>query len=334
MVIHVKRLFPDAKLPERASPGAVGYDVYAYHVLDKHTREHLADLPHAIPPGESVLIGIGVAFAVPMPVDCQVRPRSGLAARHDIEISNAPGTIDPDYRGEGGVLLRNCGREAFVVEPGARIAQLVFSPAIIPQLVATDELPATRRDTGGFGSTGLFEIALGDAEYQREQARLDRYFLGIAISASELSNCLRGAERGADGQYARDGLGRYCGATRRFGCVIVRDGTIVAQGFNARTSECSEGAGCVREREGIPTGTALERGCIHAEQAALQSYARSGGPPLTSATVYVNAEPCVMCTKSLMGSGIAAVVVPAGIYPTNGLKLLREAGIEVRHVKP
>jgi dCMP deaminase len=112
----------------------------------------------------------------------------------------------------------------------------------------------------------------------------------------------------------------------------VKDNNLIAHGFNHRNSECDEEHGCVREREHIPTGTANDQGCYHAEEAALQNYARCGGPPLRGATVYVNSEPCLKCAKLLIGCGIAAVVVPGSVYPTNGLKLMLEAGIEVRKV--
>jgi dUTP pyrophosphatase len=158
MQIAMKKLFPGAQVPARASAGAVGYDVYAYHAIDKHTRVHSHDLPIVIPPGGSVLVGIGVAMAVPFPYDCQVRPRSGLASKYDIELSNAPGTIDPDYRGEASILLRNRGDQPFTVERGMRVAQLVFTRVEIPELLEVEDLPSTIRDAGGFGSTGLFEL--------------------------------------------------------------------------------------------------------------------------------------------------------------------------------
>lgn len=332
MVINTKKLFLDAKVPQRASPGAVGYDVYAYHLQDKFTREHAGDLPAMILPGEACLIGIGVAFAVPFPVDCQARPRSGLASKHNIELSNSPGTIDPDFRGEAGILLRNRGAESFSVEKEMRIAQLVFTKAEIPELVLVETLPATLRGRGGFGSTGLGTISLGDGEYRHEQEKWDRHFLEIATSTANLSECLRGAKQ-TNGLYKCDARGRYLGATRRFGCVIVKDQVVVAQGFNVRAAGCSEVEGCIRERMSIPTGTSLELGCVHAEQVALQNHARSGGTSLIGATVYVNAEPCLSCAKLLAGCGISTVVVPSSVYPTNGLIVLRNCGVEVRQVE-
>jgi len=334
MLIQYKRLFPDARLPERATSGAVGFDVYAYHVVDKVTREHVGNLPAVIEPGGSLIIGTGIAFAVPFPVDCQVRPRSGLASKHDVELSNSPGTLDPDYRGEAGILLRNRGMKSFTVEPGMRIAQLVFTKIEVPEFMEVEELPGTTRGDGGFGSTGLNEgIAAGTREYHAEQLKWDQYFMGIAKSAAGLSDCLRGAEKGPDGRYLRDAEGRYCGVTRRFGCVIVKDRNVIATGFNTRTADCNEQCGCIRETQHIPSGTANDRGCLHAEQVAIQNFARSGGPSLVGATVFVNAEPCVMCSKLLLGCGIATVVVPEGVYATNGLPLLTGAGIEVRNVK-
>ena len=332
MVVKVRKIFPDAKLPERASDGAVGYDVYSYHVLDKWTRGHRGDLPAEILPGESILIGIGVQFAIPFPHDCQVRPRSGLASRYEIELSNSPGTVDPDYRGDVSVLLRNRGAKPFVVEKGMRIAQLVFTRVEIPELVESETLPATIRDTGGFGSTGLHDVAEGDSEYRRRIAKLDRYFLGITVSTADLSDCLRGAEKDGNGVYRRDSQGRYCGQTRRFGCIVVKNGNIVAIGHNSRTIECSEEAGCIREREAIATGMHNERGCIHAEEAAVQNFLRTGGVSLEGATIYANAEPCLKCAKLLARSGAHAVVVPENVYPTNGLSFLDAYGIEIRKV--
>jgi dCMP deaminase len=202
----------------------------------------------------------------------------------------------------------------------------------IPHFEECDILPPTLRDAGGFGSTGLYEIALGDATYRREQLRWDKHFMGLAISAAGLSNCLRGAKR-IEGKYLKDGEGRYLGATRRFGCVIVKGHNVVAQGFNMQTRDCSEEKGCIREREGIPSGSANDKGCLHAEQVAVQNYAQTGGASLEGATVYVNSEPCVMCAKLLLGCRIGAIVVPRGVYPTHGLPLLTDAGVEIRYVE-
>lgn len=335
MLIKYAKLFSDAKVAKRATAGAIGFDVHAYHVVDKFSRERCGELPAKVMPGGSILIGTGIVFAVPFPVDCEIRPRSGLASKFMVQLLNSPGTLDPDYRGEAGILLLNLGEEPFTIEKGMRIAQLLFKKVEIPHFMEVSPvsaLPPTKRDTGGFGSTGFGEIALGDEEYIKEQEKWDRYFMTVAIAASSLSNCLRGAEKDADGRYLKDAVGKYCGATRLFGCVIIKNRNIIAQGFNSRTIECDEKNGCVREREHIPSGQYNDKGCFHAEIAAIQSYASTGGASLQEAAVYVNAEPCLMCAKVLLGCGISAVVVPQNVYPINGLSLILEAGIEVRHV--
>ncbi|HLO75946.1 MAG TPA: dUTP diphosphatase, partial [Magnetospirillum sp.] len=86
--------------------------------------------------------------------EAQVRPRSGLAAKHGVTVLNSPGTIDADYRGELGVILINLGEVAFTITRGMRIAQMVVAPVVQATLVETAELPATERGAGGFGSTG------------------------------------------------------------------------------------------------------------------------------------------------------------------------------------
>ncbi|MFH1423984.1 MAG: dUTP diphosphatase [Candidatus Nealsonbacteria bacterium] len=158
IVVAVEKIREDSKIPERATEGAIGFDVYASRVLDKWTKEVSGDLPAEIKPGGSILIGIGVRLDIPFPYEAQVRPRSGLASRYDIELSNSPGTIDPDFRGEAGVLLRNRGEKSFVVEKDMRIAQLIFTRAEIPELKEVKTTSKTIRGEGGFGSTGLFEI--------------------------------------------------------------------------------------------------------------------------------------------------------------------------------
>lgn len=119
-----------------------------------------ADLIAAIPapvilePGQYRLIDTGIAIALPPGYEAQVRPRSGLAAKHGITCLNTPGTIDADYRGEIKVILINHGQHPFIIQPGERIAQLVIAPVVQGQWVITDELPETERGTGGFGHTG------------------------------------------------------------------------------------------------------------------------------------------------------------------------------------
>jgi dUTP pyrophosphatase len=119
-----------------------------------------ADLCAAIPepwtlaPGERRLIPTGLALAIPDGYEGQVRPRSGLALKYGIGMVNAPGTIDSDYRGPVGVILINLGREPYVIEPMARIAQLVIAPVTRAEFALAEELGTTARGEGGFGSTG------------------------------------------------------------------------------------------------------------------------------------------------------------------------------------
>lgn len=189
--VKVRKIRKNARIPERASNGAIGFDVYASIVLNKITKEIIGKLPVTINPGESVLIGIGVQLAIPWSYEAQVRPRSGLACKNDIELSNSPGTIDPDFRGEAGVLLRNRGKKDFIVEEAMRVAQLIFSKVEIPVLEESEYLPETLRGTGGFGSTGLFEIQEGTTEYQKQITEKDKFYMTIVQLAAEHS--LKGA---------------------------------------------------------------------------------------------------------------------------------------------
>jgi dUTP pyrophosphatase len=132
--------------------------------LPEYQTEHAAglDLLAAIPAGERLVIGpgerasvpTGIAIALPAGYEAQVRPRSGLAARHGVTLLNSPGTIDADYRGEICILLINLGAEDFTVERGMRIAQLIVAPVTRIAWEAADELPGSERGAGGFGSTG------------------------------------------------------------------------------------------------------------------------------------------------------------------------------------
>ena len=144
--IKIKRLPHGAGLPLPAyqSAGAAGLDLVAAVP---------ADAPVSIAPGAWASIPTGVAIALPKMTEGQVRPRSGLAARHGVSVLNAPGTVDSDYRGEVHVLLVNFGREPISVARGLRIAQLVIMPILHAQLVEQKELDKTRRGAKGFGST-------------------------------------------------------------------------------------------------------------------------------------------------------------------------------------
>ena len=135
----------DLPLPAYQSAHAAGLDLLAAVPADR---------PVTIAPGAWAAIPTGIALALPPGTEAQVRPRSGLAARHGITVLNAPGTIDADYRGEVLVLLINHGGESFVVARGSRIAQLVIAPVLFAQLSETKNLDETKRGAGGFGSTG------------------------------------------------------------------------------------------------------------------------------------------------------------------------------------
>jgi dUTP pyrophosphatase len=113
-----------------------------------------AQAPVTIPPGGRAMIPTGIALALPRGHEGQIRPRSGLAARHCVTVLNTPGTIDADYRGEVQVILINHGAEPFIVERGMRIAQLVVARVERATLVEVDSLDATERASGGIGSTG------------------------------------------------------------------------------------------------------------------------------------------------------------------------------------
>jgi dUTP pyrophosphatase len=145
--LHVMRL-PHAEnlpLPAYQSKHAAGFDL-------------LAAVPSAgaatVAPGERILVPTGLAVALPEGYEAQVRPRSGLAARHGLTILNSPGTIDADYRGEIQVLLVNLGTESVTITRGMRIAQLVIAPVVRAHIVEAASLDKTSRGSGGFGSTG------------------------------------------------------------------------------------------------------------------------------------------------------------------------------------
>lgn len=131
-------------LPEYQTAQAVGLDVRA------NTSEVIT-----LGPLERVMVPTGLYFQIPEGYEIQVRPRSGLAAKHGITVINTPGTIDPDYRGELKVLLVNLSNEPFALQPGERVAQLVFARYERLAWEEAVELDATERGAGGFGSTGL-----------------------------------------------------------------------------------------------------------------------------------------------------------------------------------
>jgi len=135
---------------------AEGQNLPSYMTSHAAGMDLCADLDDdlVLEPGERKLVPTGLAISLPDGFEAQVRPRSGLALRHGIALVNSPGTIDPDYRGEIGVILINHGSETFVVKRGERIAQMVFAPFARAELVEVDELDGTARGEGGFGHTG------------------------------------------------------------------------------------------------------------------------------------------------------------------------------------
>ena len=141
MSLEIARLKESAILPVRSTPNAAGMDLFAAETV-------------TIDPGQRCLIGTGVAVALqPWHVGF-VCPRSGMALKNRVTVLNAPGVVDPDYRGEVGVILINLGDEPYHITAGARIAQLVIVPFASPRIVEVDALPGTKRGAGGFGSTG------------------------------------------------------------------------------------------------------------------------------------------------------------------------------------
>jgi dUTP pyrophosphatase len=110
--------------------------------------------PVMLQPGRHALVPTGFAYEIPPGFEMQVRPRSGLAAKHGVTVLNAPGTIDADYRGELKVLLINHGREPFEIQRGERIAQIIIAPVSSATFTEVSELTDTQRGAGGFGSTG------------------------------------------------------------------------------------------------------------------------------------------------------------------------------------
>lgn len=186
-------VLPGGKKPLRATEGAVGFDFFLRAAVSPSEMEpnnrilrktlfnfkdtprdnpfierHIlitpaengsgTELAYMMEPGESVLVGVGVVFEMDFPLFHWVAPRSGLAAKWGITVTNAPGTVDPDYRGEAGVLVLNTNKHPFPLKKDMKIAQALFQRAVIPELVEVksyEDLSKTVRGTGGFGSTGI-----------------------------------------------------------------------------------------------------------------------------------------------------------------------------------
>lgn len=181
--LHV---LPGGTMPERKTDEACGYDVFLRAIVsphemdpndsrlrkplfdfktmptDKPTRDKVetrnGKLVYRLDPGQTVLVGIGFATQMRFPMFYWTAPRSGLAAKWNITVTNAPGTVDADYRGEAGITIYNRNDQPYYIEHNMRIAQIIFQLAIIPQVEVIEkyeELSGTGRGAGGFGSTGL-----------------------------------------------------------------------------------------------------------------------------------------------------------------------------------
>ena len=142
-VVRIQRLREGAQLPRYMTEAAAGMDLYA-----------LVEAEVTIAPGKRALVGSGIAIELPAGYEAQVRPRSGLAAKHGVTVLNSPGTVDADYRGEVKVCLVNLGDEPFVVRSGERIAQLVVAAVAHVSLEDVPSLSDTTRGAGGYGHTG------------------------------------------------------------------------------------------------------------------------------------------------------------------------------------
>lgn len=132
------------ELPKYATPMSAGMDLRAF-----------TDQPITIMPGERKLVHSGINIQLPEGYELQVRPRSGLAMKHGITLTNAPGTVDADYRGDVGAIVHNLGQDPFIIENGDRICQIVAKEYVKIEWEETDTLDSTERGEGGFNSTGI-----------------------------------------------------------------------------------------------------------------------------------------------------------------------------------
>lgn len=140
--VKVKLLSEKAILPSFAHPGDAGMDLFS--IENK-----------VLKPGKSILVKTGISIQLPKNTEAQIRPRSGLALKHTISLTNTPGTIDEGYRGEIGVIMINHGKENFTITEGMKIAQMVIKPTYEVIIAEVKDLSDTSRGEGGFGSTGI-----------------------------------------------------------------------------------------------------------------------------------------------------------------------------------
>ena len=142
--ILIKKLSKTASIPKYETAGSSGMDLAAD--IDEKIE---------IKPGDTQVVPTGLSVSIPLEFEIQIRPRSGLAAKHQLSVLNTPGTIDADYRGEIKVILINLGKKSFIVERGLRIAQMVLCPLIKAKIKEVETLDGTTRGSAGFGSTGI-----------------------------------------------------------------------------------------------------------------------------------------------------------------------------------
>jgi len=142
VIIHVKRLHPDAIIPKAAKSGDVAFDL-------------CSTIDYELKPGERCVVPTGISIEIPRGYEGQVRPRSGLAIKDGISVLNTPGTIDSGYRGEVKTIMINHGSESFSITKGMRISQLAIRPVPEVEFIEVDNLSDTERGEGGFGSTGI-----------------------------------------------------------------------------------------------------------------------------------------------------------------------------------
>ena len=142
--VRIKRLRGGRwPLPAPATDSSAGVDLYAD-----------IESPVTLASGQTIAVPTGIAIALPEGWEAQVRPRSGLALKHSLGLLNSPGTIDADYRGEIKVIMTNFGKDTYRIEPGERIAQMVFKKVYHAEWIEVDELPESDRGPGGFGHSG------------------------------------------------------------------------------------------------------------------------------------------------------------------------------------
>ncbi len=144
MKINIHRLSANAKLPQRMSEHASGYDLFA-----------CLEAELILAPRERFAVPTGLAVEIPIGFEAQIRPRSGLSTKLGLGVLNSPGTIDADYRGEIKVILINLSEAEIVITPDMRIAQMIIAPVMSPEFIEVKALNASTRQNGGFGHTGM-----------------------------------------------------------------------------------------------------------------------------------------------------------------------------------